>query len=135
MPDTSSQTSRNRDAVITIVFQKHFVRGSSQVPFTMDEIRDAIAEVRRRSPSYKEKNVADVRYAYTSGRQQLPITIDKHGPWMIEGRGKGLYAFVKLLDSPLVKSKAIWLRFDCRMRRPRSYFSTPVAMSKVSSQN
>jgi hypothetical protein len=103
MPEASEETSRNRDAVMTKVFQKHFVRGSSQVPFTMDEIREAIAEVQKRSPSYKEKNVADVRYAYTSGRQQLPVTIDKLGPWMIEGRGKGLYAFVKLLDSPVVK--------------------------------
>ncbi len=94
---------RSRDEVIQRVFDKNHSPGADEVPFTMDEIRAAITEVTKHRPDYKEKNVADVRYQYTSGRRPLPEPIDKLGPWMIAGRGKGRYAFVKLLAAPQVK--------------------------------
>ncbi len=78
---------RNREAVIQRVFDKNFRPGAGEVPFTMDDIREAIAEVARNSPGYKEGNAFDVRYQYTSGRRPLPAAIDKYGPWMIVGRG------------------------------------------------
>ncbi len=97
---------RNRDEVIQRVFEKNFKPGLDEIPFTMDEIREAIATVAKLRPGYKEDNVADVRYQYTSGRGRLPDSIDKLGPWMIAGRGKARYAFVKLLESPEVKIQA-----------------------------
>jgi hypothetical protein len=61
-----------------------------------DETAEAIAAVAKLRVGYKENNVADMRYQYTSGRRPLPKSIDKLGPWMIVGRGKAQYAFVKL---------------------------------------
>ena len=37
-------------------------QGATEVLFTMDQIRDAIAEVAKSKPGYKENNVADGRY-------------------------------------------------------------------------
>lgn len=68
----------------------------------MDDVREAIAAIAKRRPGYKEGNVADVRYEYTSGRRPLPESINKLGPWMIVGRGKARYAFVKLEASPVI---------------------------------
>lgn len=91
-----SGEGRNRDAVIEHVFKENYRPGAGEVPFTMDDIRDAIADVARASPGYKENNVADLRYQYTSGRRPLPQSINRLGPWAILGRGKARYAFVKL---------------------------------------
>ena len=94
---------RNRDDVIERVFEQHYRPGAKDIPFSMDDIREAIAEVAKARSGYKEKNVADVRYQYTSGRRSLPESINKLGPWMIVGRGKAQYAFVKLVASPEIK--------------------------------
>jgi hypothetical protein len=96
------ELSRNRDEVLQWVFHKKFKAGMIEVPFTMDDIRDAIAAVASLRPGYKEKNVADVRYQYSSGRRSLPDSINILGPWMISGRGKAQYAFVKLKEATLV---------------------------------
>lgn len=69
----------------------------------MEEVREAITSVARERPGYHEHNVADVRYEYASGRRALPEAIDRHGPWIIEGRGKARYAFVKISSSPAVQ--------------------------------
>jgi len=103
MKPTREELARNRDDVIEIAFRKNYRRGAREVPFTMDDVRQAIAQVTKKRAGYKENNVADVRYEYTSGRSPLPETIDKLGPWMIVGRGKGKYAFAKLAESPTVK--------------------------------
>jgi len=73
------------------VFEHNYKEGAQQVSFTLDDIREAIREV-----GYKERNVPDLRYQYVSGRAPLPRNIEKLGPWMIEGRGKGRYAFVRI---------------------------------------
>jgi len=96
--DGEKEKDRNRDAVMTLVFERYFESGASEVPFTLDDIRNAIAEVQSKSPGYKEKNTYDVRYHYTSGRGFFPQAMEQHGPWMIQGRGKGRYAFVKLKE-------------------------------------
>ena len=97
------EKSRNRDEVLQRVFERNHKAGAKEVCFSMDEVRDAIAAVAASRPGYKENNVADVRYQYTSGRRELPSSIDKHGPWMIVGRGKARYAFVKLTVNPEIK--------------------------------
>jgi hypothetical protein len=91
-------TDRNRDTVIIKVFQKYYRDGMDTVHFSMDDIRDAIKEVAKKNPNYGEKNVADLRYQYTSGRRSLPTEIDRLGPWMIMGTGKGAYAFVRVKE-------------------------------------
>jgi hypothetical protein len=100
MVKQAEDKDRNRDEVITAVFKKHYRKGAAEVPFSMDDVREAIGTVARKNPSYKENNVADIRYQYTSGRRNLPKGIDELGPWMIEGRGKANYAFVRLKESP-----------------------------------
>jgi len=97
------EQSRNRDEVIRRVFEKRYAPGASEVKFLMDDIREAIAAVAKTRRGYRENNVADVRYQYTSGRRDLPDSINKLGPWMIVGRGKAQYAFVKLSASPEIK--------------------------------
>jgi len=99
---SSDDTSRNRDQVIQRVFEKHYKSGDVEVPFTITDIREAIMAVAEARPGYKEDNVPDVRYEYTSGRRPLPNAIDRLGPWMIAGRGKARYAFVKLTTSPAI---------------------------------
>jgi hypothetical protein len=86
----------NRDKVMTRVFQRRFKAGADEVPFSFDDIREAIAHIRKTAPAYKEDNPADVKYQFASGRRALPAEIERHGPWMIDGRGKGLYAFVRI---------------------------------------
>lgn len=106
MSPTHEELARNRNEVIEIVFRKNYRQAAGEVPFTMDNVRQAIAQVARKRPGYKEKNVADVRYQYTSGRSPLPESVDKLGPWMIVGKGKAKYAFVKLAESPIVRIQA-----------------------------
>lgn len=103
MRKDAEDKDRNRDKVIINVFKKRYRKGATTIPFSMDDIRDAIKAVSRENPAYQENNVADVRYQYTSGRRSLPKEIDTLGPWMIEGRGKANYAFVRLKESPQVK--------------------------------
>lgn len=102
MKTDTEDKDRNRDKVIVHVFKKHYKEGLTEIPFSMDDIREAIQKVTQTTPSYQENNVADVRYQYTSGRRSLPKQIDNLGPWMIEGRGKANYAFVKLKETPHV---------------------------------
>jgi hypothetical protein len=98
-----SGQDRNRDTVIERVFKKNYQPGASEVPFTMQDIREAIAEVIKNNPHYKEGNAFDVRYQYTSGRQPLPTAIEQFGPWMIAGRGKARYAFIKLASGTQIR--------------------------------
>src|SRR5271163_917952 len=102
MKPTREDKARNRDEVIQIVFLEKFTKGASEVVFGLNDIRRAIAKVQRTRPEYVEENEYDVRYQYTSGRRPFPASIEKHGPWMIAGKGKGKYAFVKLAESPSI---------------------------------
>lgn len=99
MKKDAEDKNRNRDKVIVSVFKKHYRKSAVAIPFSMDDIREAIRKVSQENPSYQENNVADVRYQYTSGRRSLPKEIDELGPWMIEGRGKANYAFIRLKES------------------------------------
>jgi hypothetical protein len=103
MKSKREEVARNRDEVIQIVFRNNYQQGTREVLFTISDVREAIAKVAKKRVGYKEDNVADVRYQYTSGRGRLPEAIDKLGPWMIVGKGKGKYAFAKLAESPIVE--------------------------------
>jgi len=100
------QQSKNRDEVLQRVFEKNYKSDAKEVLFSMDDVRRAIADVAKLRPGYKENNVADVRYQYTSGRRPLPASVNRLGPWMIVGRGKAQYAFVKLAASPEIQIQA-----------------------------
>ena len=89
-------SERNRALVIQRVFEKRYRPGDTEIPFTVDDIREAVAEVAKANPEYKEGNIFDVRYEFTSGHQPLPAAVQNLGPWMIAGRGKAKYVFVKL---------------------------------------
>jgi hypothetical protein len=99
----SEQQARNRDEVLIRVFRERYKPGMTEVLFSMDDIRKSIEEVGRSSSGYREKNVADLRYQYSSGRRPLPEEINSLGPWMISGRGKAQYAFVKLKSEPTIE--------------------------------
>jgi hypothetical protein len=90
---------RNRALVIQRVFAKKYQSGETEIPFSVSDIREAVAEVSKANTKYKEGNIFDVRYEFASGRQPLPPAVEKLGPWMIAGRGKAKYAFVKLATS------------------------------------
>ena len=93
----------NRDQVIELVFKKNFHPEAGEIPFTKADIVAAVAIVQKRKTAYRENNIPDIRYQYASGRRPLPPSVDKVGPWMIAGRGKGKYAFVKLSGATEVK--------------------------------
>jgi hypothetical protein len=87
----------NRDKAILRVFEKNHTKGSTVVPFSLEDLREAVEKV-----GYREKNIADLRYQYVSGRSPLPDPIKKLGFKAIVGRGKGRYAFVHLIRDPEV---------------------------------
>src|SRR5438552_11656163 len=76
-------SERNRALVIQRVFEKRYRPGDTEIPFTVDDIREAVAEVAKANPEYKEGNIFDDRYEFTSGRQPLPAAVQNLGPWMI----------------------------------------------------
>ena len=96
MPKNSPDLEKNRALVIERVFKKVYQPSQAELPFTLADIKEAIAAVSSANPEYIEENKYDVRYAFVSGRQELPASVDSLGPWMIGSRGKGKYAFVKL---------------------------------------
>jgi len=100
MKTTVSVTDKHRDRVIHKVFFERYAKGANEIIFCMDDIRNAIQVVATEDPKYQERNVADLRYQFTSGRRALPKAIDALGPWMIEGRGKARYAFVRVKEHP-----------------------------------
>lgn len=48
------------------------------------------------------RNLGDVTYTYRGGRRQLPEHISSTGNWVIEARGRGVYAFRRLSRSPYI---------------------------------
>lgn len=85
------------DEVICEVFRRH--NGASRDAFEFE--RQEFAEILR-SMGETVRNLGDIVYTYRSGRQPLPDEIAATGNWLIEGRGRGRYAFVRLERSPYV---------------------------------
>jgi hypothetical protein len=93
---SDEQLKRGRDEVLRTLFRKLYKEGAAEISYTMENVLEAIKEVQNGLPEYVERNPYDVRYQYTSGRSDWPADLAALGPWMIEGRGKGKYALVKL---------------------------------------
>jgi len=88
------------DKVIEDLFFKKYPKEKTQkvmvVPFLKTELVES-----GESLGIKAKNVPDIIYTYRS-RSDLPEKILKTGNWIIEPRGKGKYAFVRINKSPFI---------------------------------
>lgn len=103
MSKAEEEKSKNRKKVLQLVFQRRYTPGATEVPFTLQDIRDAVQQVMAANPAYREDNIPDIKYQFASGRSALPKAVDRLGPWMIVGKGKSKYAFVKLQEPPGIR--------------------------------
>ncbi len=88
---------RDYDRVIVTLFKKIFEPQSRELLFTKDHLEEVCQELK-----IDIKNISDILYTYRS-RGELPSAIRSQGYWVIEGRGKGRYAFIRLGRSPYVE--------------------------------
>lgn len=82
------------DRIILELFRKIYREGKPEVEFSKAQL-EAMAR------PWGIKNIPDIIYSYRS-RNPLPAEILRAGNWIIEGRGKGKYAFVRIKSSPQV---------------------------------
>ncbi|MDD2763901.1 MAG: hypothetical protein PHE83_08025 [Opitutaceae bacterium] len=86
-----NQPTPNRySQIVLAVFRTRWTRGAEQIFFTQD---DLIAEAKKVGASVK--NLPDVLYTFRD-RQPLPAEILKTGNWVIDARGPGQYALLKI---------------------------------------
>ncbi len=85
------------DQVIIEMFRRVYKPDANALPFTKDELVQVCQEL-----SIVINNIPDIPYHYRTGRSDLPDEILGTGNWVIEGAGKGKYAFVKLERSPYI---------------------------------
>jgi hypothetical protein len=85
------------DRLISEIFHRHGGASHDEFEFAREEMAEILRE-------WKEtvKNLGDVPYSYRVGRRHLPDDITSTGHWVIEGRGKGRYAFRRLSRSPYI---------------------------------
>ena len=86
------QTDNRYAALIESIFCSRFKDGATDLPFPRDELTATAKKLRIKLP----KNLGDAIYSIRY-RMALPEAIAKTQPpgkeWVIEGRGKSLYAF------------------------------------------
>lgn len=85
------------DRLITEIFRRHHGATKHEFEFLRDEMADILREWGERV-----RNLGDVAYSYRGGRRPLPEEIASTGNWVIEGRGRGRYAFRRLSRSPYI---------------------------------
>lgn len=90
-------TLRDYDRVINALFKKIFKPQARELPFTKEHLESVCREL-----NISIKNIPDILYTYRS-RGELPSTIRSKGHWVIEGKGKGRYAFIRLSRSPYIE--------------------------------
>ncbi len=83
------------DRVLSEIFQRHAGSEQDEFEFEREEMEEILRTWKKRV-----KNLGDVIYSYRSGRRPLPKSITATGDWLISGRGKGRYAFIRLKRSP-----------------------------------
>lgn len=88
---------RDYDRVIAALFERIFKPQARELPFTKEDLERVCREL-----SISIKNIPDILYTYRS-RGELPKAISGKGQWVIEGYGKGRYAFIRLSRSPYVE--------------------------------
>jgi len=86
------------DRVLVEIFSRHDGASQDEFEFEREEVEKILREWGRRV-----KNLGDVLYSYRSGRRPLPEDIAAIGNWVIEGRGRGRYAFRQLARSPYIQ--------------------------------
>lgn len=84
------------DKVIVKLFEKVYREDQDRIEFTKDQLIDICSEI-----DIPIKNIPDILYTYRS-RSDLPESITRTGNWILQGLGKGKYAFLKLRRSPHV---------------------------------
>lgn len=87
-------------AILESIFRSLYEEGKSDLPFSREDISPASKRLRIDLP----KNLGDVIYSMRY-RMKMPEFIARTAPpgkeWIIEGRGKGLYAFTLVTPTPL----------------------------------
>lgn len=83
--------------VIAALFRQVYKRGAQTLPFS----KDALVQVCREL-NIVINNIPDIPYHYRTGRSNLPEGILSTGNWVIDGAGKGKYAFIKLDRAPYI---------------------------------
>jgi len=84
--------SSRYDTVVLTLFERlagRLGQLAADLPFDKEDL-DRLAN------DLRIKNVPDIIYSYKSGRRLFPVQISSSGNWIIEGRGKGKYAFRRL---------------------------------------
>jgi len=85
------------DQAILELFRRVYTPKASRLGFTKDKLVQVCQDL-----NLVINNVPDIPYHYRTGRSDLPAEIQDTGNWVIEGAGKGKYAFVKLDRSPYI---------------------------------
>ncbi|MCL6430255.1 MAG: endonuclease [Anaerolineae bacterium] len=85
------------DRLIVEVFRRHGGANCDEFEFERDEMADIL-----RDWGKKVRNLGDVAYSYRGGRRPMPEEITSTGNWVIEGRGRGRYAFRRLRRSAYI---------------------------------
>lgn len=85
------------DRLISEIFRRHGGASRDVFEFDREEMREILEEW-----GETVRNLGDVPYSYRGGRRPLPDDIASTGDWVIEGRGRGRYAFRRLSRSPYI---------------------------------
>lgn len=83
------------DRLIVEIFRRHDGADRQEFEFDREEMREILDEW-----GETVRNLGDVPYSYRGGRRPMPEEIAATGHWVIEGRGRGRYAFRRLSRSP-----------------------------------
>lgn len=95
-------TEQNRyEQIIEHIFFSHYEDGTTEIPFTREEISQAGEELKLKLP----KNLGDVVYSFRY-RNDLPAAINARAPegltWIIRPDGRSRYRFVAIIDPQII---------------------------------
>jgi hypothetical protein len=85
------------DQVICETFRRIYKPDTKTLHFAKDELVRVCQDL-----GIVINNIPDIPYHYRTGRSDLPGEILETGNWVIEGVGKGKYAFVRLERAPYI---------------------------------
>lgn len=86
------------DRILVAIFERHHGAEVDRFQFERQEMEEILQEW-----GETIKNLGDVIYTYRGGRRDLPEAIARTGHWTIEGRGRGIYEFVKIGRNPYIQ--------------------------------
>jgi len=91
---------RHYDTVILELFNRVYQDHADQLPFTKDDVAAVCEDL-----GVTVRNIPNVIYTYRA-RSELPAAIVGRGQWIIQGTGKGRYAFLRLDRPPHIEMPA-----------------------------